>query len=58
MNCIKEVVLKTIKEEKLIQAGDKIVVAVSGGPDSICLLHILNEIYMDNNKIVNQTRNH
>lgn len=37
-------VLKTIIEEKLIQENDKIVLAVSGGPDSICMLNILNKI--------------
>jgi tRNA(Ile)-lysidine synthase len=33
--------LKTIEAEDLIHKGDKIVVAVSGGPDSVCLLHAL-----------------
>ncbi len=39
-----EKVLKTIKKHKLIQAGESVVVGVSGGPDSVCLLHILNRI--------------
>lgn len=34
-------VLKTIEEHKLIQSGDELVLGLSGGPDSICLLHIL-----------------
>lgn len=34
-------VYRTIEENELIQAGDHIVVALSGGPDSVCLLKIL-----------------
>ena len=41
---LKEEVISTIKKYNLIEDGDKIVIGVSGGPDSICLLHILNEI--------------
>ena len=37
-------VLNTIKKYKLIEDGDKIVIGVSGGPDSICLLSILNNL--------------
>lgn len=37
-------VLQTIKQYNLITNGDKIVIGVSGGPDSISLLHILNSI--------------
>ena len=37
-----EKVLSTINKYNLIQKGDKIVLGLSGGPDSICLLHILN----------------
>ena len=44
---LKDEVLKTIKEYNLIENGDKIVVGVSGGPDSICLVDILNEIKND-----------
>lgn len=36
-------VLKTIKENNLILPDDKIVLAVSGGPDSITMLDILNK---------------
>ncbi len=38
---LKDEVLKTIKTYNLINKGDKVVVGVSGGPDSICLLHVL-----------------
>ena len=36
-------VLETIKKYNLIENGEKIVAAVSGGPDSICMLDILNK---------------
>lgn len=39
-----EKVLETIKKYNLIENGDKIVVGVSGGPDSMCLLHILYKL--------------
>ena len=44
-------VLETIKKYNLIENGDKLVLAVSGGPDSITMLDILNEIR--NEKIIN-----
>ncbi|AAK81140.1 tRNA(Ile)-lysidine synthase [Clostridium acetobutylicum] len=34
-------VINTIEKNSMIKQNDRIVVAVSGGPDSICLLHIL-----------------
>jgi len=37
-------VTETIEKYQLIHPGDKIIIAVSGGPDSICLLDILNHI--------------
>ncbi len=37
-------VLDTIRRYKLIEEGDKIVAGVSGGPDSISMLNILNKI--------------
>ncbi len=45
---MKEKVLETIKKYNLIENGDKLVLAVSGGPDSISMLNILNEIKKDN----------
>ena len=41
---MKEKFLKTIKKYNQIDNGDSIVVGVSGGPDSMCLLNLLNEI--------------
>ena len=37
-------VKNTIKRYKLIRPKDKIVVGVSGGPDSVALLYILNNL--------------
>lgn len=41
-------VLNTIKQYKLIENGDRVVVGVSGGPDSISLLDILNKFQKNN----------
>ena len=41
---MEEKVLKTIQKYKLIESGDKIIVAVSGGPDSMCLLDVLRKL--------------
>jgi tRNA(Ile)-lysidine synthase len=38
---LRQQVLETIKKYKLINYGDGIVVGISGGYDSVCLLHIL-----------------
>ena len=37
-------VLNTIKTYNIINKEDKIVIGVSGGPDSITLLNILNKL--------------
>ena len=44
---MKEKVLETIKKYNMIENGEKVVLAVSGGPDSICMLDILNDIKND-----------
>lgn len=44
---MKEEVLKTIKKYNLIEGGDKLVLGVSGGPDSISMLNVLREIAED-----------
>ena len=45
MEVLEEQVLKTIKKYQLIEHKDKIVLGVSGGPDSICMLHLLTKLY-------------
>ncbi len=44
---MKEEILKTIIKYNLIQKGDKVLIGVSGGPDSMCLLDNLLEISKD-----------
>jgi tRNA-5-methyluridine54 2-sulfurtransferase len=43
--------LKTIKKFKLIERGDHIVVAVSGGKDSLSVLHLLNKLANEKMKV-------
>ena len=42
---VRETILDTISKYNLIDPGDIIVVAVSGGPDSMCLLD--NLVYLE-----------
>lgn len=42
-------VLNTIKNYNMIEEGDRVVVGVSGGPDSVCLLYVLDYIRKDLN---------
>jgi tRNA(Ile)-lysidine synthase len=41
---LEERVLGFIREHRLVPAGEKLLVAVSGGADSVCLLHILADL--------------
>lgn len=44
---MKNKILETIKKYNMIENGEKVVLAVSGGPDSICMLDILKDIKND-----------
>ena len=39
-----EPVAATISRYNMLAPGDRVIVAVSGGPDSVCLLHVLREL--------------
>lgn len=44
---MKEKILETIKKYNMVENGEKVVLAVSGGPDSICMLDVLRDIKND-----------
>ena len=52
MNDLEEKVINTINKYKLIQDGDKIVLGVSGGPDSMCMLDLFNNLRQSNNILI------
>ena len=43
MKATEQKVLRFVKENELLLAGEKILIAFSGGPDSVFLLHFLNK---------------
>lgn len=49
---IRETIRQTILENKLIDPGEHIVLGLSGGPDSVCLFHILRQLQQDMNFVL------
>ena len=49
MQPLEKETLKIVHSEQLIQAGDRILTAVSGGPDSLALLYVLARLTPDLN---------
>ncbi len=43
-NSVMHIALKTIEEHNMLKKGDSVLAAVSGGADSVCMLHILNRL--------------
>ena len=39
---VEQKVMETIEKRRLLQKGDSVVAGISGGPDSVCLLHLLH----------------
>jgi tRNA(Ile)-lysidine synthase len=47
MHPLEKETLKIVRQEQLLQHGEKILIGVSGGPDSMALLHVLNHLARD-----------
>lgn len=39
-----ETIKKTIHQHQLVQRGDHVIIGLSGGPDSVCLFHVLKRL--------------
>ncbi len=44
---VKEIVQDTIRKYQMIEPGDLVIIGVSGGPDSLALLHLLTALQTD-----------
>src|SRR5207248_2143520 len=44
LNSLVQRVVSTVERHRMFTAGQRVGVAVSGGADSVCLLHILREL--------------
>ena len=47
MGKVEDIIRKTrstIAQHRMTMPGDRVIVAVSGGPDSVCLLDVLNRL--------------
>ncbi len=50
-NALQRRILKLVESHSLLQKQAPIIIAVSGGPDSICLLHLLSFLYPGTKRI-------
>ncbi len=55
---IQNELIKTIEEYEMFNSGDKVIVGVSGGSDSICLLHLLYSLKKYKLKLIVAHLNH
>lgn len=44
LDCVLDCVEQTIRRYRLVEADETVVIGVSGGPDSLCLLHVLQQL--------------
>jgi tRNA(Ile)-lysidine synthase len=49
MNPLLKTVRETVAEFRMIQPGDRVTAAVSGGPDSVGMVHLLNSFRYESN---------
>lgn len=46
---VTEIIKKTIHQHQLVQKGDHVIIGLSGGPDSVCLFHVLKRLRQEMN---------